>query len=131
MPIVVESWAAEDLDLGVGDVNKTGPSGGTLASHQVSLSTFSTVGAAGVAVTATWDPASISVGGSTSTSITVPGAAIGDKVLASLSTMVTNDIVISAHVSAANTVRVVLFNPSAAAVDLASGTLSVLVFKHR
>jgi hypothetical protein len=131
MPIIVETIAGEDLDLGVSSTTKTHAGGGTLNATKISLSTFSLAGAAGLAPTSTWDPGSVAVGGSTSTSISVPGAAIGDKVLPSLSTMLANDIMISAHVSASDTVRVVLFNPSSAAIDLASGTLSLLVFHHR
>jgi hypothetical protein len=37
---------------------------------------------------------------------------------------------LTASVSAADTVTVILFNPTAGTVDLASGTLRVGVFKH-
>jgi hypothetical protein len=45
--------------------------------------------------------------------------------------MLTNDMQLTAHVSAADTVKVVLFNPTAGAINLALGTLTVLVFKAR
>lgn len=131
MAIIVETLCAEDLDLGVSSTTKTHAGGGTLNGTEISLSTLSIAGAAGYATTATWDPGSVAVGGSTSTSVSVPGAVVGDKVHVSHSSLGANDIMISGHVSAADTVRVVLFNPSAAAIDLASGTLSILVFHHR
>lgn len=81
--------------------------------------------------TATWNPGSIAskdtVGASfAAQTVTVTGAALGDLVLASFSLDVT-DLVLTADVTAADTVTVVLSNPTASAVDLASGTLTVLV----
>lgn len=128
---MLETLASEDLELGINATTKTHAGGGTLNGTQISLSTFSLAGASGTATTATWDPASVAVGGSTSTTVTVVGAAVGDKVLVSLDTMGANDLMISAHVQATNVVRVVLFNPSSAAVDVTSGTVSVLVFRTR
>ena len=74
--IVVETWMGEDLELGVGDIMKTHASGGMLSGHQISLSTFSTVGAAGEAKTAAWDPDQVANGASVSTTVAVQGAAI-------------------------------------------------------
>ena len=76
--------------------------------------------------TATYDPASINSTLSVSTTITVTGVAIGDVVIPTFSLDLAG-IVLSGYVSAANTVTVVFANPTAGAVDLASGTLSVRV----
>ncbi len=117
----------EDLNRGVGVVTKYNPAGGTIAGTQIGLHSFAQ---GGVAASATWDPGSIAVGAKTSTTVTVAGAALGDFVLASFSLDI-QELLLSASVSAANTVEVVLGNLTSAAVDLASGTLKVIVFKTR
>lgn len=121
-----ERLVQEDLNVGVGLTSKRNPGGGTLAATQVGLHTFA-VGQA--AVTATWAPGTIANGAQATTTVTVPGAAIGDFVLASHDSILTNALILSAHVSAANTVTVVLANLSGAAPTVASGTLKVLVLK--
>jgi hypothetical protein len=60
--------------------------------------------------------------------VTVTGAALGDFALASMSVDVA-DLQLSADVTAANTVTCVLSNSTQGAIDLGSGTLSVMVFK--
>lgn len=78
---------------------------------------------------ATWDPANMAADGDVvTTNVTVTGAAVGDFVVATFP-IGTNNVLISAHVSAANTVRVVLQNKTGGALDLASGTLAVRVLK--
>jgi hypothetical protein len=128
--IVVETLMGQDLELGTSTTSKTHPGGGTLSGHQISLSTFSTVGAAGSATTATWDPGNIVSGGSASTTVTVTGAALGDFAIASFS-LDLQGMVAHAYVSAADTVTVVLNNLSGGALNLASGTLKILAFKTR
>lgn len=59
--------------------------------------------------------------------ITVPGADLGDLVLASLGVDLV-DFTVSAYVQAANAVEVRIQNESGAQVNLASTTLRVLVF---
>jgi len=78
---------------------------------------------------ATWDPANIAAGASTTTTVAVTGAAVGDYVRASFSLTLAG-LVLSGYVSGANTVTVVLNNPTAGAVDLASGTVKVVVEKR-
>jgi hypothetical protein len=82
-----------------------------------------------IAAKATYDPPSIAAGSSATTTVTVNGAAVGDMAVAAFSGNV-HPIVLSAYVSAANTVTVVLSNPSGSAVDLASGTLFAKVTKQ-
>jgi hypothetical protein len=74
--------------------------------------------------TATYDAPSIASGASTTTTLTVTGAAVGNAVAASLSSHTTQGLLLSATVSAADTVTVTLFNPTGSPVDLASGTLT-------
>lgn len=79
--------------------------------------------------TTTWDPASIAVGAVVSTTVTVTGAAIGDVALAQFDLIGTNDVLVSAHVETANTVRVILHNKAGGARDFGNGNLRVWVFK--
>ena len=75
------------------------------------------------------DFASVASGatGSTSTTVTVTGAAIGDMAQACLS--ISQALVaVSAYVSAADTVTVLVMNAATAAVDLGSATVRVIVW---
>ena len=69
-------------------------------------------------------------GGGTLNGHQVSRAALGDFVLYSFS-LALSGLMLNGYVSAANTVTVVLFNPTGASVDLASGTVKVLVFSTR
>lgn len=62
-----------------------------------------------------------------SVDVTVTGAAIGDFAVASLG-VDTVDVLVTAAVTAANTVTVTVANATAGAVDLASTDLNVRVF---
>jgi hypothetical protein len=129
MSLLYELAVQEDLNIGTDDgISVTGPDGGTLTGTQVGIHSFA-VGQ--VAWTKTWNPAAILTLSYEDTDIVVPGAAVGDFVMASLSTMLTNDMQLTGHVSAADTVKAVLFNPTTGTINLDSGTLSVLVFKSR
>ena len=81
-----------------------------------------------LSASATWDPPSVANGASTTTTLTVGGAVLGDMVNASFSLSL-GGLSLSAQVSAADTVQVRLSNNSGAPVDLASGTIRVQVFK--
>ena len=76
---------------------------------------------------ATKDFGSIADGNEEEQDITVTGAALGDFVVASLG-VDTVGLTLTADVTAANTVTVVLGNFTGGAVDLASATLTVKVF---
>ena len=80
----------------------------------------------------TYDPGSLAAGAAANTTVTVTGAATGDTVVASHSSIDTaaTSWIIYGYVSAANTVRVIIFNATGGTVDLASGTLRVRVFKQ-
>jgi len=130
MAIVVETWMSEDLELGVDSTTKTHPGGGTLNGTQISLSTFSRAGASGTSETTTWDPGEIASGSSEEKEITVQGAQLGDFVLASLNIDLAG-LMLSAYVSAENTVTASLYNLSGGAVNLGSATLKVAVFETR
>lgn len=76
----------------------------------------------------TWDASSIAVGAMEAKDVTVTGATLGDFVIPAPSIDIT-DLTISASVTAADTVTVVLANNTAGAVDLGSMTIAVKVLK--
>lgn len=78
----------------------------------------------------TWDPGSIANNASEATVVTVSGAEVDDVCAATFSTIGSRNMLLTAHVQSANTVRVVLFNNEGSGVDLPSGTVNVLVFKQ-
>lgn len=82
--------------------------------------------AEGLEASATWNPASVAVGASVTTTVAVTGAAMGDYVVASFGVDLSG-LVLTGYVSVAGTVTVVLSNPTAGAVDLGSSTLRVFV----
>lgn len=75
---------------------------------------------------ATYNPPSIADKASASTTVTCAGAALGDTAAASFSLDLTG-LILTAYVSAANTVTCVFGNLTGGAVDLGSGTLKVEV----
>ena len=101
---------------------RTGGSPGTWDDRSVS-----TLVAAGGSKT--WDPPSVpaqaaGVPGTTTTTVTLTGAVLGDFVVAAFS-LPLNGLRMVAEVTAADTVTVTLINTTAAAIDLASGTIKV------
>ena len=76
----------------------------------------------------TYDPPSIAAGGTATTTLTVTGAALAADVVSRVQfSRALVGIIMTAWVSAADTVTVQFYNPTAGALDLASGTLQVLV----
>lgn len=76
---------------------------------------------------ATWDPASINYEQLATQTLTVTGAAKGDMVLASHSECI--NMHVFGQVYAANSVVVYISNETGGAVDVASGTLKVVVLR--
>ena len=124
-----ERLTSEDMECGTSLTTKRNPAGGTLTATQVGIHTLA-VGQA--ATSATWDPANITQNGYVSTTVSVPGAELGDFALASFSIDISS-LDLSCYVSAADTVTVVLSNHTTVVggVDLNSATLRVLVLKSR
>lgn len=75
----------------------------------------------------TYDPPSLVDGAGTSTTVTATGAALGQFAAASFS-LDLQGVIITAYVSAADTVTVRFQNESGGTVDLGSGTLTVRVW---
>jgi len=80
-------------------------------------------------ISATWDAGSIANGAKEAKDITIYGAALGDFAMASFSLDV-SDLVLDAQVTAANTVTCVLLNNTGGAIDLASATVYVRIWKR-
>ncbi len=77
---------------------------------------------------ATYDPPNLNDGTGTTTTVTCTGAALGDFAMASFS-LDLQGIIVTAYVSAADTVSVIFQNESGGILDLASGTLRTRVYK--
>jgi len=76
----------------------------------------------------TYDPGSLADGGGATTTVTVTGAALGDFALASFS-LDLQGVLMTAYVSAADTVSVRFQNETTGIVDLLSGTLRASVMR--
>lgn len=79
--------------------------------------------------TTTYDAPNILASGTTTTTVTVTGAALGDAVEDVSFGVSLQGLVLTSYVSAADTVTLVLFNPTVGAINLASTTVNVRVRK--
>lgn len=79
-----------------------------------------------------WDPASVAAAtaAENATTITVPGAAVGDGVIVQKPTATAGLAVGGARVSATNTVTVQLINPTAAPIDAGAETYRIFIIKR-
>lgn len=77
----------------------------------------------------TWDPASIAAAAAATTTVSVPGAAVGDTVQIGFLAAPFSGLRFSAWVSAADTVTLQAQNPTAGALDATSATYDVIVWK--
>ena len=78
-------------------------------------------------VTCTLNSASVATTATATDTVAVPGVALGDMVLGMAVGASEAGLVRRAYVSAANTVTIVTYNPTAGAVDLASTTLNLVI----
>lgn len=128
MPQWVERIVQDDLNVGTGTLWLKAPGGGEILSTQMGLHS---VARGQKAYESTWAPGTITTGSKASTTVTVPDAEVGDFVLVSHDKVLTSELRITGHINAADTVRVVIHNPTSASVTVASGTLKVLVVPSR
>ena len=128
MPQWVERIVQADLNVGTGTLWLKAPGGGEILSTQMGLHS---VARGQKAYTSTWAPGAIAAGSKASTTITAPDAEIGDFVMVSHDKILTSDLRISGHINAAGVVRVVIQNPTASSVTVASGTVSILVLTRK
>ena len=78
-------------------------------------------------VVCTLDAGSVSAGATDTDTVTVPGVALGDMVIGFSHGVSEAGLVKRAYVSAANTVTIVTYNPTAGSVNLASTTLTLII----
>lgn len=117
----------------LGQINTTGGSiDTTLGTIDTAISaintTLSTAFPAPLTGSVVWDPSSLTTLTQTVTTVTVTGAALGSLVDVSFSLDLQGQT-LTAYVSAANTITVVLFNSTAGTLNLASGTIRVRVYQ--
>ena len=77
-----------------------------------------------------WNPPSIAAGGSAAVGITVPGASMGDYVVASFDRDL-QGLTLTGYVKDTNTVVVVLSNNTGAAIDVAAGNIRARAIKPK
>jgi hypothetical protein len=78
-------------------------------------------------VSCTLDSASVATTATATDTVTVPGVLLGDMVIGMSILVSEAGLIRRAYVSAANTVTIVTVNPTAAAIDLASTTLQLMI----
>jgi hypothetical protein len=78
-------------------------------------------------VTCTLDAGSVSAGETDTDTVTVPGVALGDMVIGFGMTVSEAGLVKRAYISAANTVTIVTYNPTASPVNLAAATVNLVI----
>jgi hypothetical protein len=78
-------------------------------------------------VTCTLDAGAVGAGATDTDTVTVPGVALGDQVIGFSMGVSEAGLVKRAYVSAANTVTIVTYNPTAGSVNLASTTLQMTI----
>jgi len=78
-------------------------------------------------VTCTLDAGAVGAGATDTDTVTVPGVALGDMVLGFGMTVSEAGLVKRAYVSAANTVTIVTYNPTAGSINLAAATVNFVI----
>lgn len=78
-------------------------------------------------VICTLDAGAVSAGATDTDTVTVPGVALGDMVIGFSHGVSEAGLVKRAYVSAANTVTIVTYNPTAGSVNLAPTTLTLVI----
>lgn len=96
---------------------------------QATAAALNALGGSPLFGSAVYDAPSLADGVGTTTTVTVPGAQVGDFPVVSLGVDL-QGITVAAYVSATDTVAVRLQNESAGTLDLASTTIRVLVMKQ-
>lgn len=78
-------------------------------------------------VICTLDAGAVSAGATDTDTVTVPGVVLGDMVIGFSHAVSEAGLVKRAYVSAANTVTIVTYNPTAGSVNLAPTTLALVI----
>lgn len=123
---LVATTANADVEIlhgGSGTTNLNLKDGGLKIGNGTRISKY-------LSATKTYDIPSLADGAVDSTTVTVLGAETGDLAIASMTSITSQDIQITAHVQSSDTVRVLFKNVSGSAIDPGSGTLRVGIIKH-
>lgn len=76
-----------------------------------------------------WNPGSTANDAVATTLVSVRGAKVGQPVSVGYSSITTENVLLTAQVQAADTVRVVLLNKTGGALDPAAGTVTVVLWR--
>lgn len=116
------------LRLIAGNVANINTAVGTLTAEMAVINaTLATAFPPPLTSSVTWNPPSVADKASTSTTVTVTGAALGNYVQPSFS-LDLQGMQLTGNISSANTATVVLSNLTGGALDLGSGTLKVRIY---
>lgn len=92
---------------------------------------FSSVTNTANAYSGSWAPGTINNATPASTTVSVPGAVAGDRVIVGLSSLIGGaNSLLTGYVSSTNNVTVILFNVSGGTLTIPAGTLNVTVLKQ-
>lgn len=121
--ILVQPVVEEDLNVGVGAVEVAAPSGGILVGHKVN------VGSLAIRQTFSWVAGTVGANSVVTTTIAVPGAALGFPVLVAFNEVVPIAAEQDVRVQTANSVKLSIFNRSdITPITLNTLTGTILVF---
>ena len=120
--ILLQPAVAEDLDIGVGQVEVAAPSGGVALGNKINIGSFA------IRKTFSFTPGAIAPDGAAQTTITVEGAALGFPVLHAYNQVVPVAALTDTRVQTANTVKLTIFNIGGTTITLGALTGTILVF---
>ena len=121
--IIFQKALAEDLDVGIAEVDVAAPAGGSMRGSQVNLATFAR------RLTVAWSPGIVPQSYAIIQDFAVVGAVVGDPVIVAFSQALNGHLILHAHVAANSVVRVAFTNnDSTTAYNPGAGTLTILVF---
>lgn len=100
------------------------------ANHKTIIGATGSGISAHYSATTTWNPPDIVDGAVTSTTITVPGATLGDTVAVGFDVAVPAGALLTGAITATDTVTATLFNKTGANLNLGNGTIRADVWRH-
>ena len=120
--ILLQPIIAEDIAVGVGQIEVAAPSGGTVVGNMVNLGTLA------IRKTFSYAAGTLAANGVVQTTITVDGAALGYPVLHAYNEVVPVAAITDTRVQTANSVKLTIFNLGASPITLNTLTGTILVF---
>ena len=120
--ILVQPAVAEDLNIGVGEVEVAAPSGGILIGNKINLGTFA------IRQTFSWVAGTLAANGVVQTTVAVAGAALGFPTSVAYNQIVPVAAISDTRVQTANSVKLTIFNLGGSPITLGTLTGTILVF---